>query len=247
MSRRARTVWPGCPFHIVQKANHSDPIFESDSDFAAYRNLLKRGLPASATRLLAFAVMNNHVHLILLPEFGDSLSRLMRALAGSYARYFNTTRAEKGRVWQDRYYSTPMSPRHLHHALRYVELNPVRAGIAKIATDSPWTSARAHHSGIDPTGILDMQFFHSRGGTEAWRRMIEYRDTREAEINHFLRSCTYAERPFGDTKFVEEAERRFGCHFKRWPFDQSLESSDTSYHLDNLIPYLPIEKAAAGI
>jgi len=246
MSRRARTVWPGCPFHIVQKANHGDPIFESDPDFHAYLNLLKRGLPDSSTRILAFALMNNHVHLIAIPEFGDSFSRLMRGLAGSFARYFNTTRCEKGRVWQDRYYSTPMSPRHLHHALRYVELNPVRARIAKSATDSPWTSARAHYTGIDPTGILDMQFFHSRGGIEAWKRMIEYRDTREAEINHFLRSCTYAERPFGDTSFVEEAEKRLGRRFKRWPFDQSLESSDTTHRLDHLLPQLPIEIAAAG-
>jgi len=184
--------------------------------------------------------MNNHVHLILVPPFHDTMARLFQSLSGTYAQWFNAGRAVSGRLWQTRYYAAPMSPLHLHHALRYVELNPVRARISSSITGYRWTSAEAHCSGIDPWGILDMDMLAAKGGPKAWRSMLERgtRDLREREIHHLLRACTYAERPFGDESFIAEVERQLQVTYRRWPFQHALESDDAAYSLEHLSPSL---------
>lgn len=234
MSRRARIKWPGCPFHLTQRGNNGHHVFEHSGDYETYLRILRYAIHRAHVRILSYALMKNHVHIIAVPEYGNSLPQLFRILSGTYAQYWNTRKGMAGRVWQSRYYSAPMSPTHLHYAIRYVEMNPVRAGITANPGSFPWSSAPAHYSGQDPDEILDMEYLANRGGPAAWIRMIEMPNPGEREINNFLRACTYGERPFGDEDFLKAAERQIGLKFLRWPFVQSLASDEVAFRLEHL-------------
>ncbi len=234
MPRRARPVWPGCPFHITQKGNNGQVIFQTEGDFRIYLEITRKSLDRAGVRILAYALMNNHVHIVAVPEYGDGLSHLFRRLSGGYAHYSNLRTGSTGRIWQSRYYSAPMSPLHLHYALRYVEMNPVRAGLVANPGSYRWSSAPAHFGGGDPFGVLDMEYWKQRGGSESWIRMVEAPRYRTREMEHYLRVCTYAERPFGDEEFLRKAEERLGQSFKRWPFSHSLASDEVTFRLDHL-------------
>ena len=238
MPRSARFIWPGRPYHITQRGNNGQPVFHDPTFYEAYLHLLKESIPASATQILAYALMNNHIHIVAIPQYGDSLARLFRRLSGTYAQYLNVRTHATGKVWGNRYYSTVMSPRHYYHALRYVELNPVRAGLVSNPANYPWTSARAHYSGRDPLEILNMKVLDDFGGPEGWIRMVERSPDVENsdEIDHYLRTCTYSERPFGDESFLREAESHFGRVWRRWPFELSLDSTEVRLNLVKLSP-----------
>ena len=148
----------------------------------------------------------------------------MRRLNGRYANYVNAIRSACGHLWQGRYFSVPMSPRHLNFGLRYVELNPVRAGLIERPQDFAWSSARAHATGRDESGILDMDFWKSRGGAREWtdivlcgRRSTESSLELAKAMESLLRRCTHAQRPFGDEEFLQEAEEHFNRKWKRLP------------------------------
>jgi putative transposase len=120
---------------------------------------------------------------------------------GRYAQYFNVRRRRCGHLWQNRFNSCPLGPAHLWTALRYVELNPQRAGLVRWAEEYEWSSAKAHLSeGRDRFKILDLEFWRNEGGTENWRRLIGD-PVDEVEISA-LRRATYAGRPFGDRDFI---------------------------------------------
>ncbi len=240
MPRTARYTWPGLPHHITQRGNNGNQVFYPDKDHDVYLNLLKTGLAQAGVSILAYVLMPNHVHLIAVPQSGDSLPVLMRRLSGRYAAYANTTRQCNGHLWQGRFYSSVMSPRHLSHALRYVELNPVRAKLVKRPIDYPWSSARAHLRGEDTHEILDMEFARKRGSEKDWDRMltgVSGPDPNLARImDNLLRRCTHAERPFGDEEFLQQAELFFGRTWRRWPFEKTLSEQTVTYRFDHLGP-----------
>ena len=94
--------------------------------------------------------MTNPVHLVVVPEREDSLAVLFRRVHGRYAQYLNARRQRSGHLWQNRFFSCPLSSRHLSTALRYVERNPLRAGLASQPGEYEWSSTRAHPMGQDP-------------------------------------------------------------------------------------------------
>jgi len=117
-------------------------------------------------------------------------------------------------------FSCPLSERHLWTALKYVEENPVRAGLSSRVSEYRWSSALAHLTGDDPSGILDLAFWLAHGGRQGWQVPLAKPD---GEIRfRLLRRCTYAGRPFGDGGFLAEMEERFHRKWRRWAFEQSL-------------------------
>ena len=171
-------------------------------------------------RILAWCLISNHVHLIALPGRSDSLRILMRRVHGRYAQYYNAHTGRTGHLWQNRFYGRMLAPNHLWTAIAYVERNPVRARIARHAEDYLWSGAIAHVTGGDASGLLDMEWWRNTNRRD-WRKVLRRRptDTDDEASQHDsivnLRACTYAERPFGDEKFVEEMAARFGRHWNR--------------------------------
>ena len=144
MPRRPRVVIPGVPHHITQRGNNRQPVFFSPDDRLFYLDLLSRHARRSGVHILGYCLMTNHVHLIAVPERDASLARALRHAHSEYSLALNRSARRSGHVWQNRYFSCPMSADRLLSALRYVELNPVRAGMVGAAWNWRWSSARAH-------------------------------------------------------------------------------------------------------
>jgi putative transposase len=144
MPRHSRAVFPGVPHHVTQRGNHRERVFFEDGDAEAYRCLLHAYVTRHEVEVSAYCLMPNHVHLVVVPTSSDGLHRAMRAVHSQYAQRVNRMRTLSGHLWQGRYFSSPLDPTHYLNAVRYVELNPVRAGMVVRAEDYSWSSAAAH-------------------------------------------------------------------------------------------------------
>ena len=155
MPRAARLVIPDVPHHITQRGNRQQAIFFSEADRLRYVEMLAEACAAHATRCLAWCLMDNHVHLILVPASADGLRATVSSTHTRYAQRVNYGQGLSGHLFQGRFASYPMDDGHLMVAARYVENNPVRAGLCRRAEDWRWSSARAHVLGVDD-GLTDV-------------------------------------------------------------------------------------------
>jgi putative transposase len=177
----------------------------SDADRHAYLELLGRHCELYGLSLWGYCLMTNHVHLIAIPRSGEALAQTLKHTHGQYASYWNARQSSSGHVWQGRFYSCPLGESHLWTALRYVELNPVRAGMVPAAEEWPWSSAAAHCRPGVSNRLLEMEGWRKRWTTGEWREYMEVRESR-SDVRQ-LRQCTHTGRPLGDAEFVTQLER----------------------------------------
>jgi len=192
MPRNARCVQPDLPFHITQRGTDCQTTFYSRQDRRVYLDLVRTNFRECGVRILCYCLMTNHVHLVAMPAHSDSLAVLFRRVHGRYAQYLNARRQRTGHLWQNRFFSCALSRSHLWTALRYVELNPVRACLVATPGEYEWSSAAAHLSGEYDSGILDPEFWCGHGGAERWRELLEERE--DPDQTRLLRRCTFAGR-----------------------------------------------------
>jgi putative transposase len=145
--------------------------------------------------------------LVVIPQRGDSLAKGLGHTHNEFARWMHVRTRQSGHLWQNRFYSCPLDDRHLPEALRYVELNPVRAGLTPQAWDWPWSSAAAHVSGADSGELLDLGWWREHYDPGRWREVLEL-GTVGADLCERLRESTRTGRPYGDPGFVETIESR---------------------------------------
>jgi putative transposase len=203
MARFARVVAPGVPHHITQRGNRRQPVFFRDSDYQDYLKLMKEWCDKLRVGVWAYCLMPNHVHLIAVPANRLSLARAIGEAHRRYTRLVNLREEWRGYLFQGRFASYPMDDRHLVHALRYVELNPVRAGLVAQPGDYRWSSARAH-LGQTTDPLIQAGAVEERIGD--WSEFLR-QDLAPLEreiIERHLRTG----RPLGDQGFVAELERR---------------------------------------
>ena len=160
MPRCARLVLPGLPHHVTQRGNNRRRTFFSEADCRLYKRYLADACAEAETAIWAWCLMPNHVHLVLVPSREDGLARALGRTNGRYTRALNAREGWSGHLWQGRFASFVMDEPHLLACARYVELNPVRAGLARRAGDWAWSSARAHLGGpadglTDPVPLLE--------------------------------------------------------------------------------------------
>ena len=130
----------------------------------------------------------------------------------------NARRLRSGHLWQNRFFSCPLSTTHLRRVFAYVERNPVRAGLVAEAGQYQWSSAPIHLGLVrDRLQLADVEAWRQQGGAEAWRSLLAAPE--EASSVRLLRRCTYAGRPFGDGAFVDSLEARFRRKWRRWGFE----------------------------
>ena len=172
MARLSRIVIPGVPHHITQRGNRRLPVFFSDGDRRAYLALVAEACAVQGTRCLAWCLMDNHVHMILVPAAEDGLRASLADAHRRYSRQINFREGWRGYLFQGRFASYPMDDAHLMTAVRYVENNPVAAGMVAAAADWPWSSARSHLAGRqvkdDPLTDVAALGAHVRN----WRAML---------------------------------------------------------------------------
>lgn len=205
MARLARVVAPGLPHHVTQRGARRLPTFFGDSDYVLYRRLLAEFCGKSAVAVWAYCLMPNHVHLVLVPADDDGLRRALAEAHRRYALLINRRSDWRGHLWQERFHSFVMDEAHLLAAVRYVELNPVRAGLAAAPEDWPWSSTRAHLAGEDD-GLVEVRPLLERIGD--WRSFLD-QTAPPAEIEA-LRRHGRTGRPLGPRDFLERLELQAG-------------------------------------
>jgi putative transposase len=142
-------VAPGIPHHVTQRGNRRQKTFFCVEDFEAYVELMAHWCSRYGVEIRAYCLMPNHVHLIAVPSTDDGLRRAIGEAHRRYTRRVNFRESRRGHLWQGRFASFVMDGTYLLTAARYVEPNPVRAGLATDPWDYRWRSARAHLSGQD--------------------------------------------------------------------------------------------------
>jgi len=172
MPRLARLVVPGLPHHVTQRGNNRSAVFLADSDYEAYLAFLKEETRRFGLRVLGYCLMPNHIHLVAVPERELALALAVGRTHWKYAQRLNRVHGRSGHLWQSRFYSCPLDRPHGWLALRYVERNPVRAGLARQAWEYRWSSAAAHVGAPDVSGALDLGTWREYAGAAEWKETL---------------------------------------------------------------------------
>ena len=168
MVRFAGVVVPDIPHHVTQRGNARRFILESDVERSVYLDLLQQRAQRHGVELMGYCLMSNHVHLLAVPHKKDALARSLKDAHGRFACYWNAAFHSSGHVWQGRYYSCPLDEKHLWEALRYIELNPVRANLVPRAPDWQWSSAAVPCGAAPVPAWLEMGAWARRWSTDHW-------------------------------------------------------------------------------
>ena len=189
MPRAARFVIPGIPYHLTQRGNREERVFDSPGDRRDYLMALKRYSVTYSMEIWAYCLMSNHIHIIGLGMTKFAFARAIGVAQQVHARKMNRKRKTSGHLWASRFYSVALGQEHLWNAVRYVELNPVRAGLVKRAEDYPWSSAKAHCQGADDPILCSQTPFP--GSISNWASWLGagLEQTIESEIRSRTYSC----------------------------------------------------------
>lgn len=206
MARLARFVLPGTPHHVTQRGNGRQQTFFSSEDYAAYRALLATHCAAHGVAVWSWVLMPNHVHLILVPEHPDALRGALSKVHRAYAGRIHARERRTGHFWQGRFGCVAMDEPHLRAALRYVALNPVRAGLVERAEDWEWASTRALLDPARGDGITDTAPVLER--VPDFAALI--RSGEDAALSKALRKSESTGRPLGDSNFLDRVEAMLG-------------------------------------
>jgi putative transposase len=216
MPRTARAVVPGFPHHIIQRGHNKQDVFAEPGDFQYYLATLAAFKEIYGVKVYAFCLMTNHVHLILQP--GDDpagLGQLMKRLAGRQTRLFNRQEGRSGTLWEGRYKSSPVeTDAYLLACCRYVELNPVRAGMVADPAKYRWSShAQRIGESTDYPWLDSHPGFDALGSTEV-RRRARYRDFVASSVPpgewDLIRDAVQRGQLTGRERFVDQVARLVG-------------------------------------
>ena len=213
MPRIARVVVPDVPHHVIQRGNRKQAIFASDQDRKLYLKYLAEACAGHSVACLAWCLMSNHVHLILIPPAVDALRAVMASTHTRYAQWVNRSQNLSGHLFQGRFHSYAMDDSHLIAAARYVENNPVKAGLVGHAEEWRWSSARAHVLGNDD-GLTERNALTKH--LPNWRAYLA-EGAEASEQDEAIESALQSGRPQGSSpRFIELAppSKRRG---RPWP------------------------------
>jgi putative transposase len=219
MSRRARLSLPGIPWHIVQRSSARAVCFYAEDDYRFYLDLLARFSEAFGCSVHAYVLMTNHVHLLLTPSRQDSAASMMKHLGQRYAQYVNRTYRRCGTLWEGRFRSCLMQTEdYVLACYRYIELNPVRAGLVRHARAYRWSSYRANAEG-QARSPLEPHAEYLRLGPGDAERQLAYRALAvtplEASLLGEIRAATHGNYALGGERFQGEIEAALGRRARR--------------------------------
>lgn len=198
MARLPRFVLPGHPQHVIVRGNNREPIFFAEEDYRFYLDKLKDACIKHRCDVHAYVLMTNHVHLLMTPHQKESISKVMQMLGRYYVQYFNYTYKRTGTLWEGRYKASLVdSEAFALTCYRYIELNPVRAGMVQHPAEYPWSSYRHNALGHDDQLVTSHYLYNALSDAEKTRQ-AHYRALFEAHI---------------DQKTIDEVRR---CANKAW-------------------------------
>jgi putative transposase len=174
MARLPRLSVPGYPHHVIQRGNNRQAIFLDQADRQQMLELLEAQARLFEVAIHAYVLMDNHLHLLLTPQTANGLSRMMQAVGRRYVRYFNDRHGRSGTLWEGRYKSTLVeTERYLLACMCYIDLNPVRAGLAGQARDYAWSS-HGHYAGLRSDRLISPHPLYWELGNTPFAREAAY-------------------------------------------------------------------------
>ena len=214
MPRRSRIIVPDIPLHIIQRGNNHQSCFFSEEDYLFYLDWLREYAQSTGCSIHAYVLMTNHVHILLTPSKSDSAGNLMKRLGQRYVQYINRTYKRSGTLWEGRFRSSIIQQQeYLFSCQRYIEMNPVRAGMVKHPGKYRWSSYQANGQGIHSDLINCHSLYQSLGRTDAERQMA-YRELFRYELESGeidkIRKATNGNFALGNNKFKEEISKMLG-------------------------------------
>ena len=214
MPRLPRVMSSGLAQHLVQRGNNREPCFFSGSDYSAYLHWLERAARAYRVSVHAYVLMPNHVHLLATPGVEGGISKMMQYLGRQYVQHINRTYSRTGTLWERRFLASLVETDGCLLSLyRYIESNPVRAGIVQAAEHYPWSSARAHVAPNGATFLVDHDIYLNLGATPQARAEAYLGLTRvpmEEKVLGEIRLAIKRGVPFGSEGFKDQIERQLG-------------------------------------
>jgi putative transposase len=205
MPRISRVVVPEMLYHITQRGNYRQDIFEGEEDKQVYMDFFQLYAKKYKVKLFAFCLMDNHVHFVVEPQKEDSLALLFKYTHMRYSMYFNKKKGSPGHLFQGRFFSCLLYEEHLYEAIRYVELNPIRSNIVADLEDYYWSSAYTRL-----TGNIGIKLNSIREYLEIddWKAYLQ-EPVDEGKIEK-LKLNTKTGRPLGSDKFIAKLEKKLG-------------------------------------
>lgn len=214
MPRRPRLILPRTPLHLIQRGNNRQPCFHSDSDYLVYLEWLREHADGTGCAVHSYALMSNHVHLLISFDDEAAPGALMKAQGERYVRYFNKRHGRSGTLWEGRYRSCVVdNESYLMKCHSYIEYNPVRAGMVVHPADYRWSS-HPGNAGVREDALLTPHELYNRLGADDGARQAAYRELllepmREEELQA-IRRATNGNFVLGDEGFADAVSRQLG-------------------------------------
>jgi putative transposase len=215
MPRTARITIPDVPHHITQRGNNRQDVFFVDDDRRVYLSILREQSEKFGLEILGWCLMTNHIHLIGRPAGEDSLAKSLGRTHFLYTQFINRFHGRSGHLWQNRFYSCPLGREHFWQALRYVEQNPLLAGLVRQAWKYPWSSAAAHIGGQDETGLLNLSYWRQISAQVDWREALQIGQAEE--MVERIRLNTHTGRPLAGDAFISKLEKLLNKRLRPLP------------------------------
>jgi putative transposase len=210
MPRKPRFALPGVPQHVIQRGNNRSSCFFAEQDYCRYLEYLDRASRRHGCRIHAYVLMTNHVHLLLTPLVEHGIGKMMQTIGRCYVRYVNETHGRSGTLWEGRYKACLIdSDPYLLSCMRYVELNPVRAGVVRHAGDYRWSSYGANAQARNDPMITPHPLYIALGA-RASDRQNAYRELFSSQVDggfvHDIRDALNHELVLGRSRFKDSVE-----------------------------------------
>jgi putative transposase len=219
MPRRARVLLPGVTLHLIQRGNNRSACFFAEEDYLFYLEHLADQARKHDCAIHAWCLMTNHVHLLLTPAKPESAGMLMKGLGQRYVQYINRTYRRSGTLWEGRFRSCLMQEdSYVLACYRYIEMNPVRAGMVEHPAEYRWSSYRANAQAEQSALITRHSLYQALGEatgarSEAYREL--FRHQLELGLVDQIRSATNGNYALGSSRFTAEVERVLGRRVTR--------------------------------
>jgi len=219
MARLPRLCPAGMPLHVVHRGNNRQVCFVCDEDYRNYLSYLQEGAVAYGVQIHAWVLMTNHVHILATSQCEGSISKMMQYVGRHYVRYFNVLYQRSGTLWEERFKSCLVdTDNYLLTCQRYIELNPVRAGMVVDPGNYSWSSYRANALGLENELISEHEVYLALD-SKPTRRRQRYRALFQEQLNREmmtdLRQSTNSCLAFGSNRFKEQVETLYKRRVQR--------------------------------
>ena len=224
MPRRRRTIIPGVPHHVVQRAAHGRHILQTDECKAVFIGLLDCWARRTGVLVGGFVLLNNHVHLCVTPPDEQALSLMIGKATASLSHWINVGNRDVGPNWQGAFYASPMDEDHTIAALRYIERNPCAAGLVTHAIEWPWSSARWHAGAGPRPEILTTDYRPESIGDKDWRALLG--ESQPESLQRAIHAAGSSGDPLASDTWIARMESTLGRPLRRRPRGRPREDRE---------------------